>query len=78
MAEYEENRIDDQIQAGLNECEQMSSRMKKKIEDANSLNALNALRMELVKTKSDVLLKMWQEKYWEFRRCPDCAKRKYT
>lgn len=51
--------------------------MKKKIEDANSLNALNALRIELVKTKSDVLLKMWQEKYWEFRRCPECAERKY-
>lgn len=47
------------------------------VENAESTQELNALRESGVNIRSKKGLKLWQEKYWDFKKCPECAKRKY-
>jgi len=48
--------------------------IKETIENAKNLDEINALRMEVVKSKNDSILKLWQDKYWSMKNCPTCGK----
>ena len=47
------------------------------IRNAKSLKELNCLRNAGVKFRDVPLLKLWQERYWAFKKCSGCAKTKY-
>ncbi len=56
--------------ASIEECE-------KAVKGAKSVRALNQLRASVVTFMNPGLLKLFQERYWAFKKCPDCAKAKY-
>jgi hypothetical protein len=41
------------------------SELEERIKQADTISALDELRMDIVSSKSPKLLKMWQEKFWE-------------
>lgn len=43
--------------------------IRRKIKEANSIKALNALRMDVVKLINPSVLQEWQDKYWAFKKC---------
>ena len=47
------------------------------IKTAKSIKALNQLRMAGVKFRDQELLKLWQDRFWAFKKCPNCAKVTY-
>lgn len=47
--------------------------LKEKIEQATNLKQMNALRMEIVKAKDAVILKLWQDKFWGMKKCSQCG-----
>lgn len=49
--------------------------LRRKIDEAKSLNALNSLRAEVIsEIKQDpALLKYWQDRYWGMRTCRTCG-----
>ena len=44
------------------------------IEDATSLKELNDMRMDIVQAKDGEVLKAWQDKFWAYKKCPECGK----
>ena len=44
------------------------------IENATSLKELNAMRIDIVQAKDKDILKVWQNKFWSYKKCPECGK----
>jgi len=44
------------------------------IEDATSLKELNDMRMDVVQARDKDVLKAWQDKFWAYKKCPECGR----
>ena len=51
----------------------MSMELEERIEKAKTLKVLNSMRLEVVESKSTEILKLWQDKFWEMKKCRTCG-----